>query len=101
MNAYIYRAALYCPPCADGLAVSAGHSRDGRPDAWNDCNSSDHCPQGPYPHGGGEADTPQHCDACGVFLENPPCDCLIASATGQKRRPAPQPVGSGSKGSVA
>jgi len=26
---------------------------------------------GPYPDGGGEADAPQHCGGCGVFLENP------------------------------
>jgi hypothetical protein len=32
---------------------------------------SDTWPQGPYDSGGGEADTPQHCDQCGVFLENP------------------------------
>src|SRR5580700_4943174 len=32
---------------------------------------SENVPQGPYPNGGGEADTPQHCDACGVFLESP------------------------------
>jgi hypothetical protein len=28
-------------------------------------------PKGPYPDGVGEADTPQHCDGCGEFLENP------------------------------
>ena len=80
MNTYIYKAALYCEPCADnvkrriapqfgfrkinsrGVAVSDGTmgSRD-----------SDHWPQGPYPDGGGEADTPQHCDSCGLFLQNP------------------------------
>src|SRR5215467_8720050 len=27
--------------------------------------------EGPYPDDGREADTPQHCDTCGVFLENP------------------------------
>lgn len=32
---------------------------------------SDDFPKGPYGDGGGEADTPQHCDHCGVFLENP------------------------------
>lgn len=35
---------------------------------------SDEYPQGPYADGGGEADCPQHCDACGVFLENPLTD---------------------------
>lgn len=28
-------------------------------------------PQGPYSDGGGEADSPQHCDTCRMFLENP------------------------------
>jgi hypothetical protein len=31
---------------------------------------SDDWPKGPYRHGGGEADCPQHCGACGLFLEN-------------------------------
>ena len=57
MNAYVYRAALYCPDCA--------------PRRTPDCDDSEHCPQGPYPDGAGEADSPQHCDSCNVFLENP------------------------------
>jgi hypothetical protein len=32
---------------------------------------SDDLPKGPYADGGGEADTPQHCDDCRRFLENP------------------------------
>ena len=36
----------------------------------NDYDSDD-LPKGPYSNGGGEADTPQHCDGCGAFLENP------------------------------
>ena len=32
---------------------------------------SDDYPKGPYANGGGEADTPQHCDECQLFLENP------------------------------
>jgi hypothetical protein len=32
---------------------------------------SDTFPQGPYANGGGEADSPQHCDHCAKFLENP------------------------------
>jgi hypothetical protein len=41
--------------------------------AVNDQSSydSDEYPKGPYPDGGGEADTPQHCDHCHCFLENP------------------------------
>ena len=32
---------------------------------------SDTYPQGPYAYGGGEADSPQHCDGCQTFLWNP------------------------------
>jgi hypothetical protein len=32
---------------------------------------SDKFPKGPLADGGGESDCPQHCDTCGVFLENP------------------------------
>ena len=67
MNAYIYRAALYCEPCALPIAVECYTGTLDLPTAYD----SDVRPQGPYPDGGGEADTPQHCDACGVFLENP------------------------------
>lgn len=31
---------------------------------------SDDFPKGPYADDGGEADCPQHCDHCNVFLEN-------------------------------
>lgn len=64
MDAYIYKAALYCKACADeiysslpGIALTSDDSED--------------CPQGPYSNGGGEADSPQYCDNCQVFLENP------------------------------
>jgi hypothetical protein len=63
MDAYIYRASLYCTDCAEDiqalLTIDEG------------CDDSDTYPQGPYPNGGGEADFPQHCDNCGVHLENP------------------------------
>lgn len=49
MDAYIYQAALICEGCASALQVN----------------------DGPYADGGGEADCPNHCDQCGVFLENP------------------------------
>lgn len=61
MDAYIYQAALLCDDCADAVN-RAGAS---------DSDDSDDCPQGPYCDGGGEADSPQHCDHCNVFLENP------------------------------
>ena len=64
MRAYVYRAALYCEGCGERiigeLAASLAYEND-----------SEWFPQGPHPNGGGGADTPQHCDSCGVFLENP------------------------------
>jgi hypothetical protein len=65
MDAYIYRAALYCESCMMKLEIERYPEDDWR---WQD---SEHSPQGPYADGGGEADTPQHCDDCGLFLENP------------------------------
>lgn len=40
-------------------------------DVDDECGDSDKYPQGPYSDGGGEADSPRHCDHCSVFLENP------------------------------
>lgn len=64
MQAYIYQAALLCWDCAwdtkaeldDRNVIDTGDSGD--------------YPQGPYPNGGGEADSPAHCDMCGTFLGN-------------------------------
>lgn len=60
MNVYVFQAALYCEACGHAIRDTL------MPDA-----DSDHYPQGPYSDGGGEADSPQHCDACNTFLENP------------------------------
>jgi hypothetical protein len=63
MDAYLYQGEIYCTVCAnlirDGLEVS---------------DNSETYPQGPYPDGDGEADYPQNCDDCGLFLENPLTD---------------------------
>lgn len=87
MDVYVYQAALRCGPCmikrlveekrtspgalgmepAEALqqiVSSNGFTNEG------DYDSND-LPKGPHSTGGGEADTPQHCDGCGVFLENP------------------------------
>lgn len=79
MEAYVFQAALYCRDCGEALV------RDLRDRGAEDTGDSDDFPQGPYPDGGGEADTPQHCDngtqcvaaeiiggrRVGAFLENP------------------------------
>lgn len=77
MNAYIYRAALWCEDCiadvkkrliAEGVLVT-GALKGCDPDDEHTFDSDDF-PKGPYGDGGGEADTYQHCDGCHVFLEN-------------------------------
>ena len=76
MDAYVFNAALYCADCATDKTIElcglnnecACRDCDERRDGYDD---SERYPQGPYPNGGGEADCPQHCDSCGLFLENP------------------------------
>jgi hypothetical protein len=77
MDAYVYQAARWCPDCANASRLEielhnmwCGSTCEFKawPHSWEE---SDYYPQGPYPSGGGEADTPQHCDGCRVFLENP------------------------------
>ena len=70
MDAYIYKADLYCEDCAEKIweDLEVGKLDDLNP-KFNGDNAI--YPSGPYPNGGGEADTPQHCGSCGLFLENP------------------------------
>lgn len=68
MDAYVYQAALLCADCAQARIAKIESTRPFPPGYPND---SDAYPQGPYPQGGGEADSPQHCDDCRLFLENP------------------------------
>lgn len=70
MNVFMYRAALYCEPCGEAIAAVTPKPPgfdSSKESTWD----SDDYPKGPYGEGGGEADTAQHCDACGLFLENP------------------------------
>ena len=64
MDAYIYQGDIYCPSHATAIMIDLVETVE---------NTGDSAvyPQGPYPNGGGEADIPQHCGSCGVFLENP------------------------------
>lgn len=65
-DAYVFQAALYCAPC--GEAIAKRIDKDSGRGPW--CEDSNYYPAGPYPDGGGEADSPQHCDACREFLRN-------------------------------
>ena len=74
MNAYIYQADIYCANCAHRIRMELNAERTRRglkPLPRNAECDSDDFPQGPYPNGGGESDSPQHCGNCGGFLENP------------------------------
>ena len=87
MDAYIYRAGLWCGACVIKALVAARKAAPGAiamspAEALQQIVSangftsesdydSDDLPKGPYAQGGGEADTPQHCEGCGQFLGNP------------------------------
>ena len=87
MDVYIFQAALVCSECGEKICqelMAAGKAPEDPDDET--LYDSDDFPKGPYPNGGGESDTPQHCDCgdeClnaeeffdgskfGCFLENP------------------------------
>lgn len=65
MEAYIYKADIYCASCGEDIV------HDLKAHKVRDTGDSDEFPQGPYTNGGGESDTPQHCCVCDKFLANP------------------------------
>ena len=71
MDAYIYRGDLYCKNCAENIKQNLHTSEPNFSSHKLDMDDSENYPQGPYPNGGGEADTPQHCGSCGIPLKNP------------------------------
>ena len=71
MDAYIYKAALYCSDCVEEIKEDLKATCPLDPqDIEQGLFDTDDYPAGPYPDSGGEADTPQHCEGCGLFLEN-------------------------------
>jgi hypothetical protein len=72
MNVYIFQAALLCESCGETERASLIELGAAPEDPTDETSfDSDDFPKGPMGEGGGEADCPQHCDHCGVFLENP------------------------------
>ena len=72
MDIYIYRADCLCSDCGEIKRAELAAQGKAPEDVGNESTyDSDDFPIGPYANGGGEADTPQHCGTCGVFLENP------------------------------
>lgn len=71
MNVYIYQAALWCEECAKAIMeeLQTYDAAPAHPENENTFDSGQY-PKGPYGQGGGEADSPQHCDGCDLFLEN-------------------------------
>lgn len=70
MDVYVFQAALICTDCSHG--VQGALVKPDHVDMHDESSyDSDDWPKGPYSDGGGEADSPQHCDMCGVFLDNP------------------------------
>jgi hypothetical protein len=75
VNVYVSQAALLCEDCGvkarETLTTLGKAPQD--PDDESSYDSDDF-PKGPYPDGGGESDSPKHCDHCQAFLENPLTD---------------------------
>lgn len=70
MDVYIFQADIYCESCGKGLMMEIPKPAHADRDDESTYDS-DEWPKGPYGDGGGEADCPQHCGMCGLFLENP------------------------------
>jgi hypothetical protein len=69
MDAYVYKADLYCKDCIKRIKVGL---LTPVLDISNESTyDSDDYPKGPYPDGGGESDSPAHCAECHIHLENP------------------------------
>ncbi len=65
MDVYIYQADMYCKECGEKIRaeLTAAGKAPAKPDDETTYDS-DEFPKGPFPDGGGESDTVQHC-ACG------------------------------------
>ena len=69
MDAYLYQGTLLCEECANAMANEIV-KQEGNPTPEK-LSDSNEWPYGPYNAGGGEADKPEHCVHCQIFLENP------------------------------
>jgi hypothetical protein len=71
MDVFIFGGDLFCEECGAKTQEEMTDNGEAPADPSNeDTYDSDDYPKGPFPDGGGEADSPQHCGDCGVFLEN-------------------------------
>ena len=74
-NVYMYQAALYCVPCGQDLPACPN------PDCDETDHDSDEYRKGPFR--ADESDSPDHCDDCQGFLENPLTDYGLADLVEQ------------------
>jgi len=74
MSVYVYQAALLCNDCGcakrNMIAAEYPELVPQNP-AEESSYDSDEFPKGPYDSDSNDSDSIQHCDHCGVFLENP------------------------------
>lgn len=68
MLAYAYQGSLYCETCGQEVIEEIRSRRDAA-ERFGSLDSNVF-PQAAC-NGGGEADSPSHCDSCGRFLANP------------------------------
>jgi hypothetical protein len=70
MKIYIYQSAMLCGPCGERTRLDLANDGEA-PEDPDDEVTYDSCgfPKGPYLSSDGAADTPDHCDSCGLFLE--------------------------------
>jgi len=81
-DVYIFQADLLCAECGEAACnriESEGHSPSNPADETT--YDSDEYPKGPYPHGGGESDHPQHCGHCSTPLDNPVIETVQVAGT--------------------
>lgn len=72
MNVYVYQAALLCEECGDKCKAELTAEGNAPKNPSNENTfDSDNFPKGPYASDSNEADSPHHCEHCGIFLENP------------------------------
>ncbi|MBT9134403.1 MAG: hypothetical protein DDT38_01134 [Firmicutes bacterium] len=70
---YIYSASMLCSGCAEEVMANTAKPVDYDADNESSWDSGDY-PKGPYNANLCEADSPAHCNRCGVFFENPLTD---------------------------
>ena len=98
MDAYIYQAALLCDGCGEKIVAELTRAGKAPEDPEDEHTyDSDDFPKGPYSDGGGESDSPQHCDQCNGFLENP----LTTDGYNYVKEAVAEDLKAGRKGSVA